>query len=68
MINLLFLISNFTVLLISDAKIAFDAFRNGMAATVFAKTVITVNPGEKAPHTKAKHRCQVFRLSRLDVC
>lgn len=48
-----FLISNFIVLLISDAKIAFDAFRNGMAATVFSKTVITVNPGEKALHTTA---------------
>ncbi|XP_075890801.1 meiosis-specific with OB domain-containing protein isoform X2 [Nelusetta ayraudi] len=38
------LIPRESVLLISDAKIAFDAFRNGMAATVFSKTVITVNP------------------------
>lgn len=56
------LISNSLVLLISDAKIAFDAFRNGMTATVFSKTVITVNPGENAPHltktpkTSAQHQ------------
>lgn len=38
--------SLFKVLFIADAKISFDSFRNGMAATVNSKTIITVNPGK----------------------
>ncbi|XP_026207555.1 meiosis-specific with OB domain-containing protein [Anabas testudineus] len=38
------LIPKETVLFIADAKISFDSFRNGMAATVNSKTIITVNP------------------------
>lgn len=37
---------SFKVLFIADAKISFDSFRNGMAATVNSKTIITVNPGK----------------------
>lgn len=58
-IQLLFqLISNrllFKVLFIADARIVFDTFRNSMAATVFSKTVITVNPGEKAQNNDLTH-------------
>lgn len=58
-IQLLFqLISNcllFKVLFIADARIVFDNFRKSMAATVFSKTVITVNPGEKAQNNYQKH-------------
>lgn len=61
-IYLFCLMSNSLVLLISDAKIAFDAFRNGMAATVFSKTVITVNPGGKAPHIKPKHLMSTHQI------
>lgn len=38
--------SSFKVLFIADAKISFDSFRSGMAATVNSKTIITVNPGK----------------------
>lgn len=40
------LYSSFKVLFIADAKIGFDSFRNGMAATINCKSIITVNPGE----------------------
>lgn len=40
------LYSSFKVLFIADAKISFDSFRNGMAATINCKSIITVNPGE----------------------
>uniref|UniRef100_A0A665WS49 Methionine sulfoxide reductase B1b n=1 Tax=Echeneis naucrates TaxID=173247 RepID=A0A665WS49_ECHNA len=33
-----------TVVFIADAKISFDSFRSGMAATVNSKSIITVNP------------------------
>ncbi|XP_061666001.1 meiosis-specific with OB domain-containing protein [Syngnathoides biaculeatus] len=33
-----------TVIFIADTKINFDRFRNGMAATVNSKSIITVNP------------------------
>lgn len=49
------------MLLISDAKIAFDAFRNGMAATVFSKTVITVNPGEEAQKRQMCRSCALWQ-------
>ncbi|XP_034562988.1 meiosis-specific with OB domain-containing protein isoform X1 [Notolabrus celidotus] len=38
------LIPKETVLFVTDAKISFDSFRNGMTATVNSKTIITVNP------------------------
>ncbi|KAG5262531.1 hypothetical protein AALO_G00276120 [Alosa alosa] len=33
-----------TVLFISDARVKFDTFRNGMTATATTKTIITINP------------------------
>lgn len=64
-IQLLFqLISNcilFKVLFIADARIVFDTFRNSMAATVLSKTVITVNPGEKAQNNDLALVCYVAK-------
>lgn len=48
--------SPFKVLFIADTKISFDSFRNGMAATVNSKTIITVNPGKTSQKNRSWHK------------
>ncbi|XP_071319102.1 meiosis-specific with OB domain-containing protein isoform X2 [Trachinotus anak] len=55
-----------TVLFIADAKISFDSFRNGMAATVNSKTIITVNPDTREASLLFSYAKQVSESGALD--
>ncbi|KAG7226446.1 hypothetical protein INR49_013858, partial [Caranx melampygus] len=56
-----------TVLFIADAKISFDSFRSGMAATVNSKTIITVNPDTREASLLFSYAKQVSESGALDV-
>lgn len=58
--------SPFKVLFIADAKISFDSFRNGMAATVNSKTIITVNPDTREASLLFSYAKEVAESGALD--
>ncbi|XP_038592323.1 meiosis-specific with OB domain-containing protein [Micropterus salmoides] len=60
------LIPKETVLFIADAKISFDSFRNGMAATVNSKTIITVNPDTREASLLFSYAKEVAESGALD--
>ncbi|XP_070708378.1 meiosis-specific with OB domain-containing protein [Pempheris klunzingeri] len=60
------LIPKETVLFIADAKISFDNFRNGMAATVNTKTIITVNPDTREASLLFSYAKEVAESGVLD--
>ncbi|KAK2820819.1 hypothetical protein Q5P01_023778 [Channa striata] len=60
------LIPRESVLFIADAKISFDSFRNGMAATVNTKTIITVNPDTREASLLFNYAKQVSESGTLD--
>ncbi|KAF0025214.1 hypothetical protein F2P81_022095 [Scophthalmus maximus] len=55
-----------TVLFIADAKISFDSFRSGMAATVNSKTIITVNPDTREASLLFSYAKQLCESGALD--
>ncbi|XP_028991380.1 meiosis-specific with OB domain-containing protein isoform X2 [Betta splendens] len=55
-----------TVLFIADAKISFDSFRKGMAATVNYKTVITVNPDTREASLLFRYAKEAIESGALD--
>ncbi|XP_039991369.1 meiosis-specific with OB domain-containing protein isoform X1 [Xiphias gladius] len=55
-----------TVLFIADAKISFDSFRSGMAATVNSKTIITVNPDTREASLLFSYAKEVSESGALD--
>ncbi|XP_035515439.1 meiosis-specific with OB domain-containing protein [Morone saxatilis] len=60
------LIPKEAVLFIADAKISFDSFRNGMAATVNSKTIITVNPDTREASLLFSYAKEVSESGILD--
>uniref|UniRef100_A0A8D3A987 Meiosis specific with OB-fold n=1 Tax=Scophthalmus maximus TaxID=52904 RepID=A0A8D3A987_SCOMX len=50
----------------SDAKISFDSFRSGMAATVNSKTIITVNPDTREASLLFSYAKQLCESGALD--
>uniref|UniRef100_A0A3Q3LGY0 Meiosis specific with OB-fold n=1 Tax=Mastacembelus armatus TaxID=205130 RepID=A0A3Q3LGY0_9TELE len=60
------LIPRETVLFIADVKISFDSFRNGMAATVNSKTIITVNPDTREASMLFSYAREVAESGALD--
>ncbi|KAE8284449.1 Meiosis-specific with OB domain-containing protein [Larimichthys crocea] len=60
------LIPKETVLFIADTKISFDSFRNGMAATVNSKTIITVNPDTREGSLLFSYAKEVSESGTLD--
>ncbi|XP_044034343.1 meiosis-specific with OB domain-containing protein isoform X1 [Siniperca chuatsi] len=60
------LIPKETVLFIADAKISFDRFRNGMAATANSKTIITVNPDTREASLLFSYAKEVSESGALD--
>lgn len=60
--------SSFKVLFVADAKISYDSFRNGMAATVNSKTIITVNPGKTFTLTSPRTRDTATRQPAVVNC
>ncbi|KAF3704622.1 Meiosis-specific with OB domain-containing protein [Channa argus] len=60
------LIPRESVLFIADAKISFDSFRNGMAATVTSKTLITVNPDTREASLLFSYAKQVSESGARD--
>ncbi|XP_029383947.1 meiosis-specific with OB domain-containing protein [Echeneis naucrates] len=55
-----------TVVFIADAKISFDSFRSGMAATVNSKSIITVNPDTREASLLFNYAKQVSESGALD--
>ncbi|XP_077407881.1 meiosis-specific with OB domain-containing protein [Vanacampus margaritifer] len=55
-----------TVIFIADTKINFDRFRNGMTATVNAKTIITVNPDTREAGLLCRYAAEMLQSGALD--
>ncbi|XP_061612838.1 meiosis-specific with OB domain-containing protein isoform X1 [Phyllopteryx taeniolatus] len=55
-----------TVIFIADTKINFDRFRNGMAATVNSKTIITVNPDTQEAGLLCRYAKEMLESGALE--